>query len=109
MSAGLLSTRQSRLQAAHEVTAARLRIREHDERLLALRAEIAALVSPGAVREMLERRGDDEPLTPVAGRSRTLEHPAPAIGEQYWGRGDAPARPGGAAWPAADEGDASAR
>ena len=76
MGAGLLSTRQSRLQAAHEVTAARLRIREHDERLLELRAEIAEHVSPGAVRELLERRGDEYDLIPVADRSRPLPKPA---------------------------------
>lgn len=72
MGAGLLSTRQSRLQAAHEVTAARLRIREHDERLLALRAQIAELVSPSAVREMIDRSEGVGSLAPVAGRSRSL-------------------------------------
>ena len=67
--AGLLSTRQSRLQAAHEVTSARLRIREHDERLLTLRTEIAARVSPSAVRELLEQLDIDPELAPIAGRT----------------------------------------
>jgi hypothetical protein len=75
MGAGVLSTRQSRLQAAHEVTAARLRIRDHDERLLTLRAEIAGRVRPEAVRDLLAGRGD-ETLTPIAGRTRAL---APVI------------------------------
>ncbi len=71
MGAGVLSTRQSRLQAAHEVTAARLRIRDHDERLLTLRAEIAERVSPDAVRDLLDGLGD-ESLAPIAGRTRLL-------------------------------------
>ena len=41
MGAAMLSIRQSRLQAAHEVTEARLRLPVHDERLTALRVEIA--------------------------------------------------------------------
>ena len=65
MGAGVLSTRQSRLQAAHEVTAARLRIRAHDERLLTLRAQIAERVRPEAVRELLEQLEGDA-LAPIA-------------------------------------------
>lgn len=61
------------------MTAARLRIREHDERLLELRAEIAEHVSPGKVRDMLERREGEYDLIPVADRSRPL--PAPAYSE----------------------------
>lgn len=69
---GLLSTRQSRLQAGHEVTSARLRIRAHDERLLRLRADIAALVSPSAVREMMAKRGGMEDFTPAIDRLAPL-------------------------------------
>jgi hypothetical protein len=70
--AGLLSTRQSRLQAAHEVTAARLRIRDHDERLLTLRAQIAEHATPDAVRKLLEEHRDLDQLVPIAGRARVL-------------------------------------
>ena len=87
MGAGLLSTRQSRLQAAHEVTAARLRIREHDERLLELRAEIAEYVSPGKVRDMLERREGEYDLIPVADRSRPLPEPVYSEAEFETGGG----------------------
>lgn len=72
MGAGLLSTRQSRLQAAHEVTAARLRIRDHDERLLSLRAQIAEHATPDAVRKLLEQHRDLDKLVPIAGRARVL-------------------------------------
>lgn len=75
MAAGLLSTRQSRLQAAHEVTAARLRIRSHDERLLVLRAEIAEMVTPNAVREMLVASGEHARLAPLAERMHTASDP----------------------------------
>lgn len=70
--AGLLSTRQSRLQAGHEVTAARLRIREHDERLLRLRAEIAGHVSPAAVRDMIAKHQELGGLEPIAERVHAL-------------------------------------
>jgi len=78
MAAAMLSTRQSRLQAAHEVTEARLRIRAHDERLLELRAEIAGRVSPARVREMLEETGQRDTLAPLAERVR---EPGEAVDE----------------------------
>ena len=68
IAAALLSMRQSRLQAAHEVTAARLRIRVHDERLLKMRGEIAARVTPEAVRTMLKETGELDRFAPVAER-----------------------------------------
>ena len=81
MAAAMLSNRQSRLQAAHEVTAARLRIREHDERLLELRATIAERVAPSRVREMLEETGQREGLAPLAERVRVPgEEPADSDG-----------------------------
>ncbi|MEM9167389.1 MAG: hypothetical protein AAGB48_10265 [Planctomycetota bacterium] len=43
---GLLSLRQSRLQAMHELSAARLRQADQDDRLLELRSRITALVTP---------------------------------------------------------------
>lgn len=79
MAAGLLSTRQSRLQSAHEVTAARLRIRVHDERLLELRARIADRVTPAAVRAMLAESGEIGEMVPLAERVRRLD--APDAGE----------------------------
>ena len=45
---GLLAMRQSRLQAAHELTAARLRLRQHEEHLQRVRAMIAERSSPAA-------------------------------------------------------------
>lgn len=75
IAAALLSMRQSRLQAAHEVTAARLRIRVHDERLLKMRGEIAARVTPEAVRAMLQESGELDRLAPVAER---VHRPKPA-------------------------------
>lgn len=70
---GLLAMRQSRLQAAHELTAARLRLREHDERLLRLKAEIAERTTPPSVGWMLEEARLSNavgPLDPV------IDHPA---------------------------------
>jgi len=70
---GTLAMRQSRLQAAHELTETRLRLREHEERLLRLRAEIAARTTPPAVGEMLaslEESGAIEAL------SSSSDHPA---------------------------------
>lgn len=82
MAAGLLSTRQSRLQAGHEVAAARLRIREHDERLLELRARIAARIAPGEVRRLIRESGDLGPLVPLAERLLPLEPPPERVEER---------------------------
>jgi hypothetical protein len=82
MAAGLLSTRQSRLQAGHEVAAARLRIREHDERLLELRARIASRVSPGEVRRLIRESDDIAPLVPLAERLVPLIEPPPERAEE---------------------------
>ncbi|MEM7755687.1 MAG: hypothetical protein AAF297_08640 [Planctomycetota bacterium] len=46
IAAGVLSIRQARLQAAHELTQARLRAVLHDERLAEKRALIADLTTP---------------------------------------------------------------
>lgn len=50
-----------------------MRIREHDERLLTLRTEIAQRVSPAAVRELLEQLETDPELAPIAGRKLRFE------------------------------------
>lgn len=55
---GLLSMRQARLQAVHELADAQLRIWRHDERLLLLRTEIAKRITPNGVRDMLARSPD---------------------------------------------------
>ncbi len=54
-SGGVLAMRQSRLQAAHELAESRLRVREHEQRLRELRAQIAALSNPDTVRAMAGR------------------------------------------------------
>ena len=51
---GLLSVRQSRLQAAHEMAEARLRIRQLEEQAGELRAKIAKASTPDRIAEMLE-------------------------------------------------------
>lgn len=53
---GLLAMRQSRLQAAHELTAARLRLRAQAEQLQRLRAQIAENTAPSVLREAFEQR-----------------------------------------------------
>jgi hypothetical protein len=58
---GMLALRQSRLQAAHEAAEARLRMREHAERTMNLRAEIARRVTP----EALARYATDPELVPA--------------------------------------------
>lgn len=55
---GLLSMRQARLQAVHELADAQLRIWRHDEQLLLLRAKIAQRITPDGVRDMLARSPD---------------------------------------------------
>ena len=72
----LLSVRQARLQVSHEISAARLRVRDHDERLLELRARIAREVTPEAVRRMLLECERIEELAPLAERIRTIDPPA---------------------------------
>lgn len=79
MGAAMLSIRQSRLQAAHEVTEARLRLPVHDERLTALRVEIAERVAPARVREMLEETGQAGELAPLAERIRRTDEMRPTI------------------------------
>ena len=51
---GLLSVRQSRLQAAHEMAEARHRIRQLEEQAGELRAKIAKASTPDRIAEMLE-------------------------------------------------------
>jgi len=59
----LLAARQLRMQAAHDLAAARLRILDRDEDLWRLRARIAATVTPANVERMA---GELAPLQHVA-------------------------------------------
>lgn len=84
----LLALRQSRLQAASELTQSQLRIQRLDERLWALRSEIASRVAPEALREFVGERSadalramvlmplelpEDEPVRGATGRPRPGE------------------------------------
>jgi septal ring factor EnvC (AmiA/AmiB activator) len=73
-SGGVLAMRQSRLQAAHELAESRLRVREHEQRLRELRAQIASLSNPERVRE-LGARAIDASLTPSQDTLIELEPP----------------------------------
>lgn len=61
----LLSLRQARLQAAHELTRAQLRVRESDDRLWAMRADIARRVVPDQVQQMASALGRFRPMLPL--------------------------------------------
>lgn len=58
----LLAARQMRIQAVHELAAARLRILEADARLWKLRARIADEVSPQHIEQMAAQLGRMQPL-----------------------------------------------
>lgn len=89
---GLLAMRQSRLQAAHELAAARLRLREHDERLLRLKAEIAGRTTPPAIGEKLASMPDEE-LVPAIDNPAELPVLFDSAIDVEW----SPEVPGGAA------------
>lgn len=59
---GLLALRQARLQAAHELARTQLRIRALDEDLWAMRARIAAKVTPGTIEQMAAGVGQLRPM-----------------------------------------------
>jgi hypothetical protein len=48
----LLAARQMRMQAAHELTEARLRVMKHDNELFRLRAQIAGRITPEQIEQM---------------------------------------------------------
>ena len=90
----LLAMRQQRLQAAHELAEAQLRIRKSDEQLWLLRAQIARRLNPENIRDMATGAG---PLRPVASPPRPIE-PAelmgpPAPKHADGGTGGKPVRP----------------
>lgn len=59
---GLLALRQQRLQAAHELTQAQLRIRQQDEKLWAMRTRIAAEVTPQKIEKLAAGFGQLRPM-----------------------------------------------
>jgi len=58
---GLLSVRQSRLQAAHEMAEARLRVRLLEEQAGEIRTQIAAKCTPDRVIELIGNPANYEP------------------------------------------------
>lgn len=62
--AALLSLRQMRTQAAHELAEARLRVLQRDNELWRLRAQIAERVTPERIQELAAKL---RPLKPVGG------------------------------------------
>ena len=62
--AALLSLRQMRTQAAHELAEARLRVLQRDNELWRLRAQIAEHVTPERIQELAAKI---HPLKPVGG------------------------------------------
>jgi hypothetical protein len=83
---GLLSVRQSRLQAAHEMAEARLESRRLDERAGELRAKIAELCTPERVTGL---------LNPEIGYAQAIDHRADIVfGEipEFTGLGSDPSQ-----------------
>lgn len=65
-SASLLALRQQRLQAAHELAKAQLRIERQDEELWKVRSRIASLVNPQNVEMMASEISELHALVPDA-------------------------------------------
>src|SRR5262245_22409960 len=68
----LLSARQMRTQAAHELAEARLRLNQRDNELWRLRARIAAKVTPEHVQQLATRLNS---LKPIAADTSRRELP----------------------------------
>lgn len=73
---GLLTLRQARLQAASELAQAQIRIGRSDERLWALRSQIAAQVTPSNVERMAQTLG---PLQPIIAPPLMRPQPGDAL------------------------------
>jgi hypothetical protein len=58
----LLAARQMRMQAAHELAEARLRITQRDNELWRLRARIAQRITPEHIKDMAARLGELKPI-----------------------------------------------
>lgn len=63
---GLLAARQARIQSAHELAEAKLRMRQHRLELERVRDEIERLSVPTNVARRIERAGVVEVLSPAA-------------------------------------------
>lgn len=70
----LLAVRQARIQAFHELTQTRLRIKRQDEQILMLRTRIAGLVTPEHVHEMAASAST---LKPIVESPLPRERPSP--------------------------------
>lgn len=78
---GLLSVRQSRLQAAHEMAEARHRIQRLDEQTGEIRMQIARSCTPERVSALVESRGISKP-----GYDPAVHHPVRMVsGDQGTG------------------------
>lgn len=75
----LLAVRQARIQAFHELTQTRLRIRAQDERLWVLRTQIAARVTPEHVHEMAAARRKLKPMIEVPTPAPPVKTPGPQL------------------------------
>jgi len=84
---GVLSVRQSRLQAAHETAETRLRIRKLENRTTELKAAIAELATPGRVVSALEA---SKQYTPAMHKRATLSKSFTPINEHAGPDGQTP-------------------
>jgi len=75
----LLAVRQARVQAFHELTQTRLRIRTQDEQLWKLRAAIAARVIPEHVHEMAASISELKPVVGDGGPRPGPLHAGPGV------------------------------
>jgi hypothetical protein len=78
----LLTVRQLRTQAAHELAQTRLRIMEQENDLRRLKTQIAAKVSPESVKAMAGRIGTLKPIMLDAPGGATLSAAPPANPER---------------------------
>lgn len=87
---GLLAMRQSRLVVAHELASIQLRVRDMDERLLAVRAEIGQLVTPERVGTMVAGKAELKPLimTPEGGAGGAPGKPPEPVDREMYVKGD---------------------
>lgn len=89
---GMLSVRQSRLQAVHEMAESRQRTLQSDERAGEIRSIIVRSATPQRVRRLMEARGEFVPATSapsMADMAETIGVWEPRWGSVF-GEGDAP-------------------
>ena len=76
----LLALRQQRLQIANELARTQLRLRTLDERLWALRADVAELITPDRIHELASGLGDLRPIVAATPDFGAPESPTVAPG-----------------------------